>query len=161
MPLQRLAVVKEEPTNEYPAPRCDAQNDAYVDNDGKVHILYQKNGYSTRGNQEQRHAIFSDTGNLIADTKLPSDLGACCRIFQDDMGRFYIIGDSGLLYSFGDDGLVLGRSSRLNLAGNKVEWSGFRIAAPRTGSPTSNFIDAAFPSNGGKKWIYCCIVLSP
>ena len=161
VPLQRLAVVKEEPTNEYPAPLCNAQNDALVDKDGRVHILYRKNGYTTHGNEELRHAIFSDTGNLIADTKLPSDLGILCRIIQDDMGRFYIIGDSGLLYSVGDDGRVLGRSSRLNLAGNKVEYSGFGLAAPRTGSPTSNFIDAVFPSNGGKKWIYCCIVLSP
>jgi len=44
-------------------------------------------------------------------------------------------------------------------AHHKVEYSGFGVAVPRTGTPPSHFVDAVFPSDQGRMWIYCRIVL--
>jgi hypothetical protein len=158
-PLKELAFVEERPSKTYPYAFCNAQNDAYVDTAGRMHILYRRTGPSTRGKERRRHAVVSADGNQLHDAAIPPKAGTHCRIFQDDRKRFYLLGSAGVIYPAGDDGLSLGKAVKLDLGTHAVEYSGFGLAVPRTGTPPANFIDAVFPSGKGKKWIYCRILL--
>ena len=52
-----------------------------------------------------------------------------------------------------------GTGSAIDLQGYEVEYSGYGISVPRTGTPISNVLDVVFPSDGGTKWIYFQILL--
>jgi uncharacterized protein YrrD len=40
------------------------------------------------------------------------------------------------------------------LEGNQVEYSGFGVSVPRTGTLLGNVMDVVFPSANGTKWLY-------
>lgn len=151
---KRIYFQEEKPTTQYPAPILKAQEDAYIDTKGQMHIIYHIQGESTRGAWISRHVIISPDGQLINDVQLPDAAGDFLRIFQDQEGQFYLLGSSGNLYPMGLDGLQIDKPIRLNLGGNQVEYSGFGVSVPRTGTPLSNVIDVVFPSANGTKWIY-------
>jgi hypothetical protein len=153
-PMQEMAFVEEPPTEKYPDVRCNAQLDAYIDTEGRMHVLYTLRGESTRGQWQVRHALFSKEGETLYDGKLPGTSGPFCRIFQDSEERYYLLGSAGVLYPVGPDGVTLGKMVRLDLGGHEVEYSGYGISAPRTGTPLSNVVDVVFPSDGGKEWVY-------
>jgi hypothetical protein len=153
-PLKQIYFHEELPTTQYPAPILNAQDDAYLDTNGNMHIIYHIQGESTQGAWISRHAIISLDGNLLSDVQLPKDTGRFSRIFQDQEGQFYLLGSSGNLYPLGLDGLQIDTPIRLNLGGNQVEYSGFGVSAPRTGTSLSNVIDIVFPSANGTKWLY-------
>ena len=159
-PLQQVYFLEEKPTSQFPNVFLDAQQDAYLDTAGKMHVLYWIQGASTQGVKVSRHVILSPEGEILNDVQLPEDLEGFARIFQDTGGRFYILGSSGLLYPAGDDGVTLGTPIETDLQGNTVEYSGYGISVPRTGTPISNVLDVVFPSDGGTKWIYFQIPLS-
>ena len=158
-PLAELVSIEEKPTEKYPRVFCNAQNDAYLDLEGRMHILYRRSGASTGGREERRHAIFAADGSQVHDGEIPEEAGAFCRIFQDDQGRFYVLGSAGVIFPAGRGGLELGSPVELDLQGHAVEYSGYGIAAPRTGTPPANFIDIVFPSGRGAWWVYCRILL--
>lgn len=153
-PLQEIALVEEPPTERFPDVRCNAQTDAYLDSHGRVHILYTLRGASTNGQWQIRHLIVGPDGEQIHDGELPSAAGPYCRIWQDSQGRFFLLGSAGLLYPIGEDGITLGTPQRLDLGGHQVEYSGYSIAVPRTGTPLGSELDVVFPSDGGAKWVY-------
>lgn len=158
-PLRRTFFIEEKPTDQFPFVFLNAQKDAYLDTVGNMHILYVREGESTYGARVSRHAIISPGGEILNDVKLPDELGDYFRIFQDKQGVFYILGSSGLLYPAGDDGVTLGTPMEIDLQGYTVEYSGYGISVPRTGTPISNVLDVVFPSDGGTKWIYFQIPL--
>jgi hypothetical protein len=158
-PLQQIYFLEEIPTAQFPNVFLNGQKDAYLDTVGNMHILYGLQGSSTLGAYVSRHAILSPTGEILNDVMLPEDLGGFARIVQDSGGRFYILGSSGLLYPAGDDGLTLGTPIEIDLQDYTVEYSGYGISVPRTGTPISNVLDVVFPSDGGTKWIYFQIPL--
>ena len=43
---------------------------------------------------------------------------------------------------------------QLDLAGYEVEYSGFGLSVPRTGTPLSNTVDVVFPSGNETQWLY-------
>jgi hypothetical protein len=45
------------------------------------------------------------------------------------------------------------------LKGYTVEYSGYGISAPRTGTLPGNVLDVVFPSDNGSKWIYFQLTL--
>lgn len=153
-PLQELTFVEQPPTPAYPDPYLNAQMDAFLDAEGKMHILYWCRGASTGGSTQYRHRAVSQNGGLEYDVELPPGAGYFNRIFQDARGEFYILSSSGYVYPVGQDGASVGSAIALNLEGYEVEYSGFGVSVPRTGTPTSNVIDVVFPSDGGTKWIY-------
>ncbi len=155
----RVFLIEEKPTDQFPYVFLNAQKDAYQDTEGYMHILYGLQGSSTLGAYVSRHAILSPEGEILNDVQLPEDLGGFARIFQDTGGRFYILGSSGLLYPAGGDGVTLGTPIEIDLQGYEVEYSGYGISVPRTGTPISNFLDVVFPSDGETKWIYFQIPL--
>ncbi len=158
-PLQEVAFVEESPTERFPDVQCNAQNDAYVDTKGHMHILYTLKGERTNGAWQVRHIIFSQEGETLYDEQLPPEAGQFCRIFQDSRERFYILGSAGVLYPAGDDGITLGQPIELDLGGHQVEYSGFGLAVPRTGTPLSDVMDVVFPTDNGKAWVYFRLVL--
>jgi hypothetical protein len=158
-PIDRRAYVKEEQTTAYPDVLCNAQNDSYLDNSGRVHVLLRRKGETTNGLEQGRHIIFSKNGTIESDEKLPVAEGTFSRIFQDKEEKFYILTSSGHIYYAGESGTDLGVAQKLDLNGYEVEYSGFSIAAPRTGTEPANFIDAVFPTDNGRKWVYCRIAL--
>lgn len=153
-PLERVFFLEEKPTTQYPAPVLNAQEDAYLDTKGQMHVIYHVQGESTHGAWISHHAIISPDGAVLYDAPLPKAAGDYSRIFQDQKGRFYLLGSSGLLYPLGMDGISTDKSIALDLGGNRVEYSGFGVSVPRTGTPLSNVIDVVFPSAGGTKWLY-------
>jgi hypothetical protein len=153
-PLQRDFFLEEKPTYAFPDPYLDAQLDAYLDIVGNMHIIYREKGSSTQGTSEMRQVILSSSGKVLKNVQLRMELGDYARIFQDTEGRFYILGSSGLLYPAGKDGVTLGIPIKIDLSGYTVEYSGYGISVPRTGSPLSNILDVVFPSDYGAKWIY-------
>ena len=159
IPLEEMATVEEKPTEECPYVFCNAQNDAYRDTQGRMHILFRMYGPSTGRKHQLRHVIFSRDGKKLHEKEIPTEAGTFCRIFQDDRKLFWILGSEGQIYPLGPDGLSLGRPTKLDLQGHTVEYSGLGLSVPRTGTPLGQFIDAVFPSEKGREWIYCRILL--
>jgi hypothetical protein len=153
-PLKRLYFIEEKPTAQFPVVTLDAQQDAYLDTAGNMHVLYQIQGRSTQGTWILRQLILSPDGQLLKNVQLPEDIGGFARIFQDAGGQFYILGSSGLLYPAGRDGITFGSPIQIDLKGYTVEYSGYGISAPRTGTLPGNVLDVVFPSDNGSKWIY-------
>jgi len=158
-PLTSMAFVEEPPTSEFPNVVCNAQQDAYIDTGGNVHVLYVKAGSTTGGLPQHRHAVFSPQGETIFDGQLPLGAGWYSRIFQDSKERFFLLGDAGLIYLLADDGFTPVDSIQFDLQGYHVEYSGYGISVPRTGTPLSDVLDVVFPANGGKDWIYFSLPL--
>jgi hypothetical protein len=158
--LAAKAFVDEPPTTEFPGVVCNAQKDAYIDTKGNVHVLYIKNGSSTGGMPYHGHAVFSPQGETIFDGKTPNAVGWYSRIFQDSNARFFLLGDAGLIYLLANDGFTPVDSIQFDLQGYHVEYSGFGISVPRTGTPLSDVLDVVFPTNGGKDWIYFSLSLA-
>jgi hypothetical protein len=152
--LKRDYLQEEKPTVIYPNAILNAHEDVYIDTKGQVHILYHIQGASTQGALLSRHAILSPDGKLIYDGLLPGTAGPYSRIFQDQSGKFYILSSSGYIYPMGPDGIFAGTPIKLNLGGYRVEYSGFGLSVPRTGTPLSNVMDVVFPSGNGADWIY-------
>ncbi len=152
--LARIYFAEEKPTAQYPAPRLNAQEDAYLDTKGRMHVIYSLQGASTQGKWVSRQAVIAPSGSVLHDVDLPGTAGQYSRIFQDHKGRFFLLGSSGLLYAMDQEGIHPNTTIALNLAGYQVEYSGFGVSAPRTGTPLSSVVDVVFPSEGGAKWIY-------
>lgn len=153
-PLERVYLLEEVPTTNNPAAILNAQQDAYLDTNGQIHVIYHIQGESTHGAWMSRHAIISPHGAVIHDGPLPEAAGDYSRIFQDQEAQFYLLGSSGLLYPMGPDGIRADAPIILDLEGNKVEYSGFGVSVPRTGTPLSDLMDVVFPSAGGTEWLY-------
>ena len=85
---------------------------------------------------------------------MPEDLGYCDRIFQDHHGTFYILGNYGRLARLAMDGTVDGALLDLDVGGHKVEYSGYGISAPRTGTRRRDVLDVVFPTSSERGWAY-------
>jgi hypothetical protein len=157
--LRKIAMVEETPTRRDPVAICSAQGDAYVDTKGRIHVIYRRLGASTDGEDHVHYAVFSKDGSPLSDRRVPWSAGIFCRVFQDDRGSFYLLGSDGIIFSGGNDAVSFDRKTRLKLRWKQVEYPGFGLSVPRTGTPRSNIIDFVFPSGGGEKWIYGRIVL--
>lgn len=158
--IRELSYAEELPTDQYPNPTLNAQTDAYLDTKDRMHILYLRNGATTGGKGQYRHRIVSASGNILFDEEIRKDVGSLNagtqvhRIFQDRLERFYLLGSSGRLYPMDQEGRSLGDPLKLDLRGYEVEYSGFGLSVPRTGTPLSNVVDVVFPSNNGRSWLY-------
>ena len=153
-PIRRISFLEEKPTEGYPDIQLDAQQDAYLDTKGQIHIIYVVKGESTRGENVSHHAIIARDGSFTYDEALSSDVGSFSRIFQDREERFYLLSSSGLIFPMGLDGIHQGSPIQLDLGGNQVEYSGFGLSVPRTGTPLSDVMDVVFPSANGTQWLY-------
>jgi hypothetical protein len=153
-PIQQLSFAEEVPTELYPAVLLSAQLDAYLDTKDRMHILYTLVGSSTGGDRTARHRIIAPDGTTILDEELPKEAGGLVRIFQDKNERFYLLGESGLLYPMDEEGMQLDTPIKLDFGRYQVEYSGFGLSVPRTGTPLSNVMDVVFPSSNGMAWIY-------
>jgi hypothetical protein len=154
LPIQSFSSAEERPTAAHPAPYLNAQMDAYVDTQDRMHILYWRSGATTGGTTERRHRIVAPSGALLHDDVLPQDAGWFSRIFQDDEERFYILGSAGMLYTLDRDGMSVVERTPLDLGGFSVEYSGPAVSVPRTGTPRGDVMDVVFPSGNGRQWLY-------
>ncbi|HND93012.1 MAG TPA: hypothetical protein PLI75_14565 [Anaerolineales bacterium] len=159
-PLELISFDEEPPTAAYPLPFLNAQMDAYLDTHGNMHILYWREGQTTGGERWVMHRILSRMGEILFDERLPEDSGYFNRIFQDSHGRFYILGSSGLLYPLDENGEHPTKPIRIDLGGHEVEYSGYGLSVPRTGSALVNTIDVVFPSGNETQWLYFQIEFS-
>ena len=50
--------------------------------------------------------------------------------------------------------MTLAVPTEIDLGNYTVEYSGYSISVPRTGTPISNILDVVFPSDNGTMWIY-------
>jgi len=153
-PIKVLTFAEEVPTEQYPEPFLNAQTDAYLDTKDRMHILYTRRGATTGGKDQYRHRIVSASGTVLFDEEIPKEAGSLCRIFQDNSERFYLLGQSGLLYLMDQEGQKLGTPIKLDLGGHKVEYSGYYLSVPRTGTSLSDVMDIVFPSDNGRSWLY-------
>ncbi len=149
-----LSYAEEIPTDQYPEPYLNAQTDAYLDSKDRMHILYTRRGATTGGKDQYRHRIVASSGTILFDGEIPKEAGSLTRIFQDSHERFYLLSQSGLLYPMEQEGQSLGTPIKLDLGGHKVEYSGFALSVPRTGTPLSDMMDVVFPSDNGRSWFY-------
>lgn len=153
-PIQILSFAEEIPTEQYPAVLLSAQLDAYLDTKDRMHILYTLLGSNTGGDRTVRHRIIAPDGTTMMDEEVPKEAGGLVRIFQDKNERFYLLGESGLLYPMDEEGLKLERPIKLDFGRYQVEYSGFGLSVPRTGTSLSDVMDVVFPSSNGAAWIY-------
>jgi len=158
-PIERIYTVEEAPAEQSQFVMLNAQQDAYVDIRGRIHIIYRVKGQSTNNESISRHAILARDGTLLTDVALPTELGGeYSRIFQDKKERFYLLTSNGYLYPMDKDGIELGEPLQLDLGlgrlSSVVEYSGFGLSVPRTGTPLSDVMDVVFPSSNGSAWMY-------
>ena len=153
-PLKRVYLLEDKPTEQGANVYLNAQEDAYIDTKGLMHILYKVQDESTNNQFINHQAIISPDGKVIDDEQLLLWDVDYARIFQDQEGQFYLLSSSGLLYPMGMEGTDPGIPIMLNLGGNQVEYSGFGVSVPRTGTPLSNVLDVVFPSDSGTEWLY-------
>jgi hypothetical protein len=152
-----MTLVREEvPTPRYPEAVANGQVDAYLDTEGRLHVIYAVAGQSTAGMRQTRHALLAN-GRVIADVALP-EVGYW-RITQDSTGRFWALFGTGTRFAvypaLSVDGLQLGRPTVLDLGAEKVGYSGMAIAVPRAGVPLADVVDGGFPSGPfGERWVY-------
>lgn len=154
-----IASVEEKPTRRHAAVLCTAQIDAYLDNKERIHVLYTRRGPATEGESELRHALFTNEGRRLQDDRVPWSAGTFARVFQDDDSVFYLLGSDGVIFQGDREGISFRNKTRLSFGGHQVEYAGFSIAAPRTGSAPGGVMDVVFPSGGGARWIYLQIAL--
>ena len=156
-PLQSLLVREEPPSKGFLDVLCSGQVDAYMDTEGRTHILYWLGGASAQGRSENRHAIVVD-GCVTRDVRLPGTMWQYYRVVQDTTGRFYLIRATErnlVVYpATSDDGPQLGTPTWLYLPGYNIVYSGQAIGAPRGGVPLADYVDGVFPSGEGEKWVY-------
>jgi len=153
-PIEQINYAEETPTEQFPNAFLNAQMDAYLDTQGRMHILYWQMGETTNGASKSMHRIVSSSGDILFDKEIPEEAGYFSRIFQDNQERFYLLGSSGLLYPMDSNGEQLKDPTRLDLQGYEVEYSGFGISVPRTGTPLSDVMDIVFPSGNETQWLY-------
>ena len=154
-PLNRVFSIEQKPENLGDYVYLDAQQDAYADISGIIHIIYAIQDKGPAGTTNiNRQAILSPDGKVLEDIMLPGGVGDFSRIFQDQEGDFFLLSSSGWLFPMGKDGSDPGFPIQLDLGGNQVEYSGFGVSVPRTGTPLSDVMDVVFPSGNGAKWIY-------
>ena len=145
----------EVPTAQYPAPLAFSQ-DAYLDTEDRLHVLYELTGQSTAGVRQTRHALIVN-GEVIADVRLPEE--GYWRLTQDSTGRVWALFGNGSRFAvypaLSADGLRLGRPTAVDIGSEQVRDSGMAIAAPRAGVPLDDIIDGGFPSGRlGERWVY-------
>jgi len=160
LPLTPLLVREEAPSRDFPIVECsNAQGDSYRDTRGRLHVLYEIRGPSTRDQERTRQAVLYQ-GKVIKDVEMPFTWGTYSRIIQDRRGRFYILSarEGGSVInvypSLSDDGTVLGVPTPLDLKGYHLTYFGLALAAPRCGTALADDVDGVFPAGKGKKWVY-------
>lgn len=150
-PLRILSFAEELPTAEYVDPELKI-HEAYLDTEGRMHIVYNTFGATTDGRNQYRHRIVSSSGITLFDEELPAEAGMQCRVFQDGQGRFYLLGQSGLLYPMDEEGQRLGVPMQLDLEGHDVQI--FGLSVPRGGTPLSDVMSVGFAADDGRSWFY-------
>ena len=147
----------ESQTSQYPNVNVYTQ-DAYTDNQGRVHVLYQDLGPTTQDQFTVRHAVVQN-GQVVKDVPLNMYDVADARITQDSTGQFYFITDDNtcvclLVYPADSvDGTTLqGSYASLPLNGyHPKDW--LFLSSPRSGSPLSDEIDFAMPADNAEQWV--------
>jgi fibronectin type 3 domain-containing protein len=132
--------------------------DAYTDNQGRIHLLYDVLGPSTQDQYTVRHAVIQN-GQVVKDVPLNMYDVADARITQDSTGQYYFITDDNtcvclLVYPADSvDGTTLqGGYASLPLNGyHPKDW--LFLGSPRAGSPLSDEIDFAFPGDNAEQWV--------
>jgi hypothetical protein len=170
-PTTELQIDESVPTKEFPeVAACGTCVDSYIDTKGRMHALYYFLGADTKGKQRLRHAVI-ENGKILKTVQLPEELSGCfagpadkdkptfCRLVQDSTGKFYLLGSTAIVPADAEDGTTLGQPVPLDLKGHQVEYSGIAVAAPRGGTPPADFVDGVFPTDGGRKVVYCRIRL--
>jgi hypothetical protein len=170
-PLGELQVDETVPTPEFTEVwACGVSCDTYRDTRGRLHVLYFFQGPESRGRMCLRHAI-ADNGKLVKTVTLPAALDPCftvadlrepwrfCRMTQDTAGRFYLIGTKVIIPADAEDGTELDEPVPLDLRGHVIERPGFSIAAPRSGTPLGDTVDAVISTDQGMGVVYVRIRL--
>jgi len=144
-------------SSQYPNVNVYAQ-DAYVDNQGRVHVLYGLTGPSTQDQSVLHHALVQG-GHVVKDVAVNMYDTSEARIAQDSTGAFYLITTDPtckcmLVYPADSvDGTTLqGSYVSLPLNGYVAkDW--LFIASPRTGTALSDELDFAFPADNAEQWV--------
>lgn len=152
--MQELVFVEEVPTPEFPFVDCRAMNDVYLDTEGMLHILYTRQGKSTGGVFKRYHAIYKNDGTSLYDGELTVRKSRYCRIFQDKNLRYFILDDNGMIYRLDKKAKTQVDSVQINLKNYSVNFAGYGLTVPRTGSKLSNKMDIVFPSHDGRYYVY-------
>lgn len=59
-----------------------------------------------------------------------------------------------MLYPLDENGEQPGEPIRIDLGGHEVEYSGYGLSVPRTGTPLSDTMEVVFPSGDERLWLY-------
>jgi len=100
------------------------------------------------------HVLYANDGTALYLAELSNHKSRYCRIFEDINQRCFILDDSGILYHLDKDSYAPIDSVRIDLQEYTVNYSGFGLAVPRTGTKLSNKMDVVFPSHDGIYYVY-------
>jgi|GEM_PF-2980707 len=148
-------------------------SDAYMDDQGRLHIIYSFGGPDTvdewGAEFTGRHMIVQD-GKVIKDVALPGNFPDpfLARITQDTQGNYYIFsiygGNAYMLQEDNVDGtseVPVTVIPMPNYACNG-DGAGSFIATPRSGTPIADYVDGVCDAgSGSKQWVYFRLRLLP
>jgi hypothetical protein len=158
----------------YAADRRASAEDAYVDTQGRTHVLVSAVDATTHGTYENHHLVIARGGQVkdVRYTQVPYP--NLSRIVQDRSGRFWIYSVGPDLAgghrcdvfiaggAAGDtDGTRLGPVRVLPFSTNydcAAEERNFDVNA-RSGTAEANYIDGVVGTNDGRDWVHYRIAL--
>jgi Putative Ig domain len=145
--------------------------DAYVDTQGRTHVLASVVDSSTKGAYKNDQLVIDPSGTSVTDVEYGAvPFPNLSRIVQDTTGTFWIYsvgpgpdGHRCMVYiaSASGDGTQLGPATVIPFAGSwdcGAEERNFDASA-RAGTARSDYIDGVLPTNGGLDWVHYRIAL--
>jgi hypothetical protein len=158
----------------YSGAHLASAEDAYVDTEGRTHVLVSVIDASTQGTYENHQLLISGTGTVKDVAYLAVPYPNLSRIVQDMTNRFWIysLGPSPVdghrceVFIAGSapgstDGTELGPTTVIPLAHRydcARETRNYDVSV-RSGTPRAGFIDGVVATNGGADWVHYRILL--
>lgn len=149
-PLTEISSVQATPTSAGEYVYANAQADAMIDSQGRIHVLYHFADGTTGHEEVNRHRLLSSTGALIADHPVAADSGfQYMKMYETGDGSFWLFLNGAGVRSL--DPLTGSTTPQLNIdtSGREVWYSGYALTSPQTGSPRgADAVDAVYLGNG-------------
>lgn len=163
-PFVRIDIHEEPPTEDHSSPDTYANfnGDAYLDTEGRTHVVYRRRGATTDGDDHLYHAVI-ENDVIVRHARLDVRDNRGGAMIEDTLGTLYLLTysqDGGrndkmsVRTALDDIGTSWSEPVEVDLGGSTIRYSGVTLAAPRTGSQLADYVDGAFPSGDDNEWTH-------
>ncbi|MDG3007919.1 hypothetical protein [Paludisphaera mucosa] len=138
----------------YPTVQNNYGGDAYVDAQGRMHVLYMSTDNNHRPGSFNRHAILDAQRRLVRNELMSFQSSSTLRMFQSTAGRHYLVAmpydQPALVQVWGAadaEGVRYELLAEKRLSDEvKPTYAGLALSCPRNGSIRDDHFDCLFPS---------------